>query len=407
MSQIYGYSNLRVGEESVLPERFLGKQVYATLVDFGALPEADSEKAVAHGLTDLDQFGIDNGRSFVSQGNGSRHALFYPNTVPNAFWRAKVDADDVSIHVGEDRSAFTAMVCVWYTKASEIPDAALEDTNIAPGPEGTHLVSRNGRLVWESVLPAPVGGRIRVTEDLHVYVDGNRGASGDGLTPETAVKSYEDAVKALSLYDGGNTYKAVLHFADLKADGEYPEILTSPGHYASFVSLEIHGASHETTKILGIFVRYGSNVLITNVNATRITSENSSTATVTGKITVGNKAAANLNLFLATNSATLSLYETQVYVKTANCYAVFFASISATLYVTDSVTTIIGSLSVESAFARVYFGCLYVTNSSFGGTCIGKRYASPANGVIEVLGKGANVFPGSLAGEVASGGLYR
>lgn len=152
-------SDLQIGTETKLPGRFMGKQMYATLVDFGALPTADSQKSVPHGLTDLDQYGIDNGRSFVDQGNGSRHALFYPNTVPNAFWRAKVDESEVAIQVGEDRSSFTATVCVWYTKASEIAGPCeCGDSGTAAGidysyaEQDTGLKWMDGRKVYQKTV---------------------------------------------------------------------------------------------------------------------------------------------------------------------------------------------------------------------------------------------------------------
>ena len=68
------------------------------------------------------------------------------------------------------------------------------------------------------LVPAPVPtptGRERVDHDMHIYVNGNLSASGDGLSPETAVKSYEDAILALSRYDGCNMRVATIHFADL------------------------------------------------------------------------------------------------------------------------------------------------------------------------------------------------
>ena len=119
MTQIL--NDLRIGEETKLSERFMGKQIYAKLINFGAMPAAGEEKAVAHGITGMDQFGIDYGRSYVEQGNGNRHALTYPNAVPNGFWRAKVNETEVSIQSGQDRSTFTAVICVWHTKAGELP----------------------------------------------------------------------------------------------------------------------------------------------------------------------------------------------------------------------------------------------------------------------------------------------
>lgn len=49
-------------------------------------------------------------------------------------------------------------------------------------------------------VPMPVC-RERVGQDMHIYIDGNLAESGDGLSPATAVKNYEDAVLALSHYD--------------------------------------------------------------------------------------------------------------------------------------------------------------------------------------------------------------
>lgn len=154
-------SDLQIGTETKLPGRFMGKQMYATLIDFGALPTANSQKSVPHGLTGLDQYGIDNGRSFVDQGNGNRHALFYPNTVPNAFWRAKVDESEVAIQVGEDRSSFTATICVWYTKASEIAGPCdCGDSGAAAGidysyaEQDTGLKWVNGKKIYQKTIKA-------------------------------------------------------------------------------------------------------------------------------------------------------------------------------------------------------------------------------------------------------------
>lgn len=108
-------------------------------------------------------------------------------------------------------------------------------------------------------------GRHRVTEELHVYVSGNLTESGDGLTPETAVKSYEDAVDVLSLYDGCNKYIAHLHFADLAAGQKYLDVIVVSAHHTSFKYMHIHGQSHDTTVFSAIYATLNAYVVISNV----------------------------------------------------------------------------------------------------------------------------------------------
>ena len=136
-------NDLCLGEETKLSQKFMGKTVYAKLIDFGALPSANTEKSVPHGITNMDQFGIDNSRSFVDQGNGNRHALFYPNTVENAFWRAKVNESDVAIQVGQAREGFSAVICVWYTKRFEIENP-VDDQSDYPGEINFTLLGGSG-----------------------------------------------------------------------------------------------------------------------------------------------------------------------------------------------------------------------------------------------------------------------
>lgn len=118
------------------------------------------------------------------------------------------------------------------------------------------------------LVPAPVPtptGRERVDHDMHIYVNGNLSASGDGLSPETAVKSYEDAILALSRYDGCNTYHAYFHFADLAGSEDvYPSIDIYPHSYATFLTLTIAGVSHETTMLGRIYNTTAAHLTLTD-----------------------------------------------------------------------------------------------------------------------------------------------
>lgn len=118
------------------------------------------------------------------------------------------------------------------------------------------------------LAPAPgpaTACRERVDQDMHIYIDGNLSESGDGLSPETAVKSYADAVLALSRYDGCNTHAAHFHFADLDgADDAYPDLGVFPHNYATFRTLAIAGVSHETTNLGTCIVHPGCEVYISD-----------------------------------------------------------------------------------------------------------------------------------------------
>jgi hypothetical protein len=66
-------------------------------------------------------------------------------------------------------------------------------------------------------------------------------------------------------------------------------------------------------------------------------------------------------------------------------------------------------LSFGGAFVVVSTGATYAMwNATWtvAGTATGKRYVASFNGVIDTFGKGANHFPGDVAGTTDSGGQY-
>ena len=99
--------------------------------------------------------------------------------------------------------------------------------------------------------PAPVC-RERVDQDMHIYINGNLQTSGDGLSPQTAVKSFEDGVLALSRYDGCNLHAAHLHFLPLEDQlASYPDIGIYPGTLRHVHHFSSSGDSHESTRLAG------------------------------------------------------------------------------------------------------------------------------------------------------------
>lgn len=101
---------------------------------------------------------------------------------------------------------------------------------------------------------------------MDISINGNLTASGDGLSPESAVKSYEDAVLALSRYDGCNLYNAHFHFADLvDPEATYPAFTMFSSHFSTFSRIDISGESHETTRLGECVVNNGIIVTVSNV----------------------------------------------------------------------------------------------------------------------------------------------
>lgn len=120
------------------------------------------------------------------------------------------------------------------------------------------------------LVPAPAPStacRERVDQDMHIYINGNLRESGDGLSPETAVKSYEDAVLALSRYDGCNQYAAHLHFMSLEdPEASYPDFRVYTVTYNNFITLSIKGESHESTRLGACVFYMGTRITIENLN---------------------------------------------------------------------------------------------------------------------------------------------
>ena len=168
------HHDVRPDAETLTGTRFLGKQVYVKLIDFGQLP-ASGEKTVAHGIANADQIGVDYARSWVDSGTGTRYGLDFPNTAANAFWRVKVDGDNVSMQVGKDRSTFSAMICIWFTKVCEQPG--------------------EGECVEERI------------QDLQDQIDALRGQSGGGGGGGGISYSYEEQWTGTYWVDGRKIYQ--------------------------------------------------------------------------------------------------------------------------------------------------------------------------------------------------------
>ena len=112
--------NLQIGIETRLPYRYMGKQVYATLVDFGPLPNA-ALKNVAHGVFDADWIQLDLNNTTVQLSGGANGTLIHADTDSAAqSWESSVTKTDIAVYTKMNRSDCSAIVCIRYTKLSDV-----------------------------------------------------------------------------------------------------------------------------------------------------------------------------------------------------------------------------------------------------------------------------------------------
>lgn len=248
-------------------------------------------------------------------------------------------------------------------------------------------------------------GRERVDHDMHIYINGNLESSGDGLSPETAVKSYEDAVLALSRYDGCNTYSAYFHFLSLNdSQAVYPDFTVYHGNYATFNCLYISGESNETTHIGACALQRGVHATISDICVRYIETMGAS-CILSGKVsfTPGSdkyaliiKYGGNLS-FLPQTKLFLNPGTYQGFVYAINANIIFH---HVQCYTTGAVTMEYGFI-----YARYNSTVLVYSTSSFSGctSVSGKKYYLRGLSYVGVSGV---ALPGSASGFASGGSVF-
>lgn len=284
-------------------------------------------------------------------------------------------------------------------------------------PQLTMLPVRGISLAVDAsgLIPAPIptptpnpeiGCRERVTEDLHIYIDGNLETSGDGLTPQTAVKSYEDAVLALSRYDGCNLYRAHLHFMSLQdQDTTYPDFTMFHSHYASFSTVYISGESHETTKLGSCTFHMGSVIYVSNISMKCICGIGSCIS-LTGNISFKPQNVPYViqssygGCFFIIGDANIIYHNTSSISCVHITHSMLFCSSGAKF-------STVGNVTVSSAFFYIqYNGSVTMGKTvDFSGCTgvIGKKYRLLGLSYINSAG---NILPGTQDPMVETGSLY-
>ena len=112
--------DLDVGKETAMNMRYRGKQVYATLVEFGSLPNSGYKK-VAHGIQNTDWLHVSNDDSYAYTPNGMHFVTVNRTDIDSVkeAWQAGVDRTHITVGAGINRSETTATFCILYTKMDE------------------------------------------------------------------------------------------------------------------------------------------------------------------------------------------------------------------------------------------------------------------------------------------------
>lgn len=119
--------DLRLNQETLWPTRYEGKQVYAKLINFGALPAAYGLRATTHGIQDVDWIQISWDYSVIRKNNdANKVTLGLVSTPPPTLsiqWRFLVDKTSVQAHslVNASSSDWNAIICILYTKTTDQP----------------------------------------------------------------------------------------------------------------------------------------------------------------------------------------------------------------------------------------------------------------------------------------------
>ena len=117
--------DLRVGMETLWPMRYMGKQVYAQLVDCGGLPSSATTKIVPHNIPNVDWFQISWEYSYTGDSNSSfpqHFGLFYMQPSGSDRFRFSVSNTDIRISANAGFSSWNqAIICILYTKTTDQP----------------------------------------------------------------------------------------------------------------------------------------------------------------------------------------------------------------------------------------------------------------------------------------------
>jgi hypothetical protein len=261
-------------------------------------------------------------------------------------------------------------------------------------------------------------GRVALARNVDLYVNGSIGNDANDGTANTSGKALSTIQKAVDIAFNYPPSQFTIT-ADV-ADGTYAPFAT-PGWGGPNIIVD----GNSTTP---------ANVLISTSAPTHCVAVSGPNTLTCKNMTVGNTSAGGFCGFVASTGATLNTQNTrsnvissgavfEAYGAGANLnvngnhffnggsvnwfWGMLGGLVSIATGITLNAASGIGTVITANAAmgGKITLG---PPNASFGGSAltVGSRYSVTSNGVINVNGGGANVFPGTVAGAASAGGQY-
>ncbi|USJ00568.1 hypothetical protein MUG10_22180 [Xanthomonas prunicola] len=270
-----------------------------------------------------------------------------------------------------------------------------------------YFISDEGRFAMGASANSYTTYAIALTRDLSFYVSSTGSDSNDGLSAATAFQTIQRAVNVVQTRYSLCGYTAIINVAD----GIYVENVV-------------------VGSVAGGIVRFvgSTSAIWRNTTGWLLTVDGASTVQVSG-FTIGGGSTANGviaisrgsckfqggHVFAAMTGFHMNVVRNGVGIVSGNYsivgggYAHYAAFDGGQLTISTITVTLTGTPAFAASFANVgragsINGGDYVF--TFSGEATGPRYGINANGVIWVNSKGANVFPGNVAGYILTGGSY-
>ncbi|MFA1719878.1 hypothetical protein ABFU26_10180 [Xanthomonas campestris pv. raphani] len=270
-----------------------------------------------------------------------------------------------------------------------------------------YFISDEGRFAMGTSANRYVTYAIALTQNLSLYVSNTGSNSNDGLSAATAFQTIQHAVTVLRTRYSLCGYTAIINIAD----GTYLENVVMgsvTGGVVRFVG-STSAIWRNTTGWL-LFVNGAAAVEVSGLTL-------GGAGTVNGIITIDRGFCNFLggHVFGAMTGSHIAVTRNGVSIVSGNYsitgggYSHYGIFDGGQLFITSITATLTGVPAFTGSFANV--GRVGSINGgenvfTFSGAATGPRYGINANGVIWVNGKGQNVFPGSVAGFILTGGSY-
>lgn len=267
-------------------------------------------------------------------------------------------------------------------------------------------------------------GRIKLSNDLNMYVSPSGNDSNDGLTSGTPYQTLQRAVNvAYRNYDYGGGHNVIINMANgtytagASCSGPLPggrgAAMFFVGNTGSPSSCVINLAAAGTC----VGASFGANLSVSGIKfSASIGSSSLGAVPGTGLgASLGGVISINGNCeFGGTQRAHIevghlgSVFVNHDYSITGNASEHWIAGNAGLIACAQRTITLTGTPAFSVAFAWAANGLIYAPGSTFTGSATGSRYLLQSGGIISTNGGGSSFLPGNSGGTgaIADGGFY-